>query len=554
MTIRNNRLSLKLVVFLTILLFATLAQAQRRERVVTSWKPVHYDVSLAFNDQLTEVSAAKTEITLKILAPTTKIDLDFGEMKVDSVEVSGKPARYERSPDILNVWLPSAAGTGQQLRVTVAYHGHPKDGLIFATDRDDKPSVTGDNWPNRVHQWIPSLDHPSAKASVVFTVTAPARDLVVANGRLVSMTANGASQSVWRFEEPKAIPAYCMLVAVNEGAKIDAAEKTVTPLSFYVPKKDSSYALKGFSSADEAVEFFSETIAPYPYEKLALIVSATRFGGMENSSAIVFTNNLFELRASEKMSTRFDIPSRIESLVAHEIAHQWFGDSVTEATWADLWLSEGFATYFAGLFIEKYDGDAAFREYMRDAAQRYFSYEKQHNAPIHDTETLDLMKLLNENNYEKGAWVLHMLRARLGDEAFFRGLRDFYSKHREANATTEDLRAALEKSSGKSLKEFFARWIYESGHPIYEWASQIAELRDGQNLVTITLKQTQPGPAYLDPVPVTVTSEGKTTRITIQPKTKTASAQLRVGQVPISIQIDPDSTLLKEVVSGQMVN
>jgi aminopeptidase N len=328
----------------------------------------------------------------------------------------------------------------------------------------------------------------------------------------------------------------------------------VTPLSFYVPRKDSSYAPKGFSSADEAVEFFSETIAPYPYEKLALIVSATRFGGMENSSAIVFANNLFEPRASEKMSTRFGIPARIESLVAHEIAHQWFGDSVTEATWADLWLSEGFATYFAGLFIEKYDGDAAFRGYMRDAAQRYFSYEKQRNAPIHDTETLDLMKLLNENNYEKGAWVLHMLRARLGDEAFFRGLRDFYSKHREANATTEDLRAALEKSSGKSLKEFFTRWIYESGHPIYEWASQAAELRDGQNLVTITLKQTQLGPAFLDPVPVTVTSEGKTTRITIQPKTKTASAQLRVGKVPISIQIDPDSTLLKEVVSGQMVN
>src|SRR5207245_10721385 len=91
-------------------------------------------------------------------------------------------------------------------------------------------------------------------------------------------------------------------------------------------------------------------------------------------------------------------PERIESVVAHEIAHQWFGDSVTESTWADLWLSEGFATYFAGLFIEKEDGEAAFRDYMNNAAQRYFAYEKQRNAPIHDTETLDLMKLLNENN------------------------------------------------------------------------------------------------------------------------------------------------------------
>ena len=106
--------------------------------------------------------------------------------------------------------------------------------------------------------------------------------------------------------------------------------------------------------------------------------------------------------------------------MAHEIAHQWFGDSVTESTWADLWLSEGFATYFAGLFIEKYDGEERFREYMRKAAARYFAYEKQRSAPIHDTETQDLMKLLNANNYEKGAWVLHMLRMRLGDDTFLR--------------------------------------------------------------------------------------------------------------------------------------
>ena len=186
---------------------------------------------------------------------------------------------------------------------------------------------------------------------------------------------------------------------------------------------------------------------------------------MENSSAIVFPSTLFEPRGNDKMSQRFGIPTRIEDVVAHEIAHQWFGDSVTESTWADLWLSEGFATYFAGLFIEKHEGEEAFREYMRDAAARYFTYEKQRNAPIHDTETQDLMKLLNPNNYEKGAWVLHMLRERIGDEAFFKGLRDYYNAHREANATTEDLRRALEKSSGKNLKEFFARWVYGAGHP-----------------------------------------------------------------------------------------
>src|SRR3989441_9166047 len=145
-----------------------------------------------------------------------------------------------------------------------------------------------------------------------------------------------------------------------------------------------------FRSASSAVSFFSQTIAHYPYEKLALIIGATQFGGMENSSAIVFPSNLFITRGNDKMSARFGIPTRIEEVVAHEIAHQWFGDSVTESTWSDLWLSEGFATYFAGLFLEKYEGEDAFRAYLRNAAERYFAYEKQRRSPIHDTETEDL--------------------------------------------------------------------------------------------------------------------------------------------------------------------
>ena len=536
---------------LLVLWLATLAPAQRRERVVDSWKPLHYEVSLSFDDKLSEISSARTEIALKVLKQNVRsIDLDFGDMRIDSVTVSGNPARYDRGPDLLNVVLPKTAKNGDKLKLMVTYHGRPKDGLIFATDRDGKPSVTGDNWPNRVHHWIPTLDHPSAKATVSFTIAAPPREMVVANGKFVSMTRNGAAPSVWRFAETKAIPAYCMVIAISEGAKIDATESTVTPLSFYVPQRDSSYAAKGFSSAAPALAFFSETVAPYPYEKLALIVGATRFGGMENSSAIVFTNNLFEPRANEKMSTRFGIPSRIESLVAHEIAHQWFGDSVTQSTWADLWLSEGFATYFAGLFIEKYEGEQAFREYMRAAAGRYFAYEKRRNAPIHDTQTANLMSLLNENNYEKGAWVLHMLRKRLGDKAFFRGLRAYYLAHRDANATTEDLRKALEESSGTDLSGFFARWIYGSGHPVYEVTSTSAALAGGENSVTIILKQTQEGVAFLDPVPIEITSGGTKTNIKIEPKGKLATTQLRASGLPISIQVDPEGTLLKEIVSG----
>src|SRR6266700_4104985 len=174
---RVGLLPLFLFLFLCLI---PVADAQRRERTVDTWKPVHYDVSISLNDQLSEISSAKTEITLQILkANLAKIDLDFGELPIDSVLVSGQPARFERAADLLNVFLPQTAKENDKVNIVVNYHGRPKDGLIFANDRDGNPSVTGDNWPNRVHQWIPCLDHPSAKATVSFKVAVSPREVVV---------------------------------------------------------------------------------------------------------------------------------------------------------------------------------------------------------------------------------------------------------------------------------------------------------------------------------------------------------------------------------------
>lgn len=527
--------------------------AQRVERAVTTWRPLHYDVDIAFDDQLTEFKSARAQITVEVLAESlTKIDFDFGEMPIDSVVVDGHPARTERTPETLNVILPNLATRRQKLDVTITYHGHPKDGMVFAKDRDGNQSATGDNWPNRVHYWIPSLDHPSAKASVSFTVSAPQRYEVIANGKFLTLTGNAAT-SHWKFDEAKAIPPYCMIIAANQGAIINSPDKSVTNLMFNVPQHDRDYAPKGFSPAAPALTYFSQIVAPYPYEKLALIVGATRFGGMENSSAIVFTSTLFDRQGSvsaplgnaNDSSSRFGIPKRIESVVAHEIAHQWFGDSVTESTWADLWLSEGFATYFAALFVQKHDGEDAFRAYMNDAAQRYFTFEKQANFPIHDTETKDLMGMLNPNNYEKGAWVLHMLRSRLGDDAFFRGLRAYYTAHKYSIATTEDLRSSLEKASGSDLRDFFKSWVYGSGHPQYELSW---DWQPDRKSVKLRLRQLQPEAAFPNVVPVYVTTASGKRRVDFKPTSKEMSEELNLEEKPVSVEIDPDNTILKEAV------
>jgi aminopeptidase N len=525
-------------------LFLTV-HAERRERLIEAWQPLHFDVKIAFDYGLSQIDSATTEVTVLIRqTDLTKIDFDFGTMPVSAVRVNNEAARFAQHDEKLDVFLTEAARKNEKINISVTYAGKPQDGLILTKDRDGNPSAVGDNWADRVHHWIPCLDHPSAKASVRFTVTAAANNTVVANGVLESSRNNPDTTKTWVFNESKPVSPYNMVVAVGQFASATLKTNAPVPISYYVPQTDRKFAAQGFSPAAPSVLTFGNLIAPYPYGKLALIVGATKFGGMENASTIVFTPTLFRNFMSAKpRSGRYQIPNGVEEVVAHEIAHQWFGDSVTEATWADLWLSEGFATYFAGLFLEKNEGKPRFRAYLRDKAKSYLEYEKQRRTPIHDTSTEKLFDLLTPNNYEKGGWVLHNLRGLLGDKAFFDGLRLYYNAHKESTATTEDLRAAFEKTSGKDLKDFFERWIYEAGHPIYQISWQEA----GKTSIAITLKQMQPDDAFRQPVTIEIVTGKGTQRVTMTPKDKETTLTVKSAK-PKKLVVDPDEFILKEVV------
>ncbi len=531
---------------LTLILLCSVTQvvAARHERLIGPWKPVNYNVSLTLNDGLTEITSGRAEITIVSLKDTlSRIDLDFGDMPVDSVTVDNQPAPYERSMGLLNIKLLKTVQRGSNLAIVILYHGKPKDGLVLTSDKAGRPSVVGDNWPNRVHHWIPCLDHPSAKATVTFSITAAARELVVANGKLERVENASSTTLTWIYTESVPIPPYCMIIAVGDFARIEPATQEVTPLTYYVPITDRDLSMQGFAPANPSLKFFSQTIAPYPYEKLALIIGATRFGGMENSSAIVFPSNLLDPRPQAPLSSVFKIREGLVDVIAHEIAHQWFGDSVTESTWSDLWLSEGFAEYFAGLFIQRYEGEPAFRRYMKQESETYLNYEKRTRTPIYDTETEDLFKLLNANNYQKGAWVLHMLRSELGDDKFFRGIRIYYDAHKNSVADTEDLRAAFEKASGQDLQSFFASWIYGAGHPRYElswkWRSKAKKL-------SLVLKQLQTEPAFPNALPVEILTATGKRRILLKSTGKETTEDVNLDEAPTSINIDPDNTVLKE--------
>jgi len=522
------------------------AFAVRQERRIEAWQPLHFDIKLAFDDRLTQITSATADVTVLIRqSDVTKIDFDFGTMPVSAVRVNNVAARFAQHDEKLDVYLTEPAKNGEKINISVSYAGVPQDGLILKKDRDGNPSAVGDNWADRVHHWIPCLDHPSAKASVRFTVTASVRNAAVANGVFESVKDNADATRTWVYSESRPVSPYNMVVAVGQFANAALKSRAPVPISYYVPQSDRRFAAQGFSSAAPSLLTFGDLIAPYPYGKLALIVGATKFGGMENANTIVFTPTLFKDFATRKpRSARYKIPRGVEEVVAHEIAHQWFGDSVTEATWADLWLSEGFATYFAGVFVERNEGKAAFRAYMREKAKSYLEYEKKTKTPIFDTETETLFDLLTPNNYEKGGWVLHDLRGILGDQAFFEGIRNYYEAHKDSTATTEDLRAALEKASGRDLKYFFDRWIYKAGHPIY----QVSWQETGKSSLEITLRQTQPDEAFLQPVTVEIVTARGAQRVTLTPEGKESTIRIKAAK-PKKIVVDPDEFILKEVVN-----
>jgi aminopeptidase N len=245
--------------------------------------------------------------------------------------------------------------------------------------------------------------------------------------------------------------------------------------------------------ARQALDFFSDRIGPYPYEKLANVQAAGLGGGTEHASAIFYGENGVR-------------PSPNHGLVAHEIAHQWFGNSVTEADWDDVWLSEGFATYFTHLYTEHYMGrDAMAANLTRDIG-RVLAYERANPgiAIVHDNLS-DMRRVLNTLVYQKAGWVLHMLRGQIGTDAFWAGIREYYRRYRDANATRADFQRIMEQASRQDLDWFFRQWLTRPGTPSVRgtWAYDAASQQ-----IVIELAQTHPGEPYRLPLDVGVTVEG----------------------------------------------
>jgi aminopeptidase N len=448
---------------------------------------INYAFELILSDDTDAIQGVAT-IEMRFLTSDSRqlrFDLinegsDNTGMTVSGVWFEGRSLSFTHENDELLILLPTAPAAGTTNLYRIAYSGTPATGLIIGPNKHGDRTFFSDNWPNRARNWLPTVDHPYDKATSEMIVTAPSHYQVVSNGLLVESTdlEDGMRLSHWKQSVPIASWLYVLGVAqfaIQEVGTFDGKS-----IQTWVYRQDRDAGFYDFAVPTEHVlQFYSVYVGPYAYEKLANIQSNSVGGGMEAASAIFYGDN--SVTGERSVGWR--------NVIIHEIAHQWFGNAVTEADWDDVWLSEGFATYFTLLFREHAYGRDDFVEGLKQARSRVYAfYEDNPSYTIVHDNLDDMSKVSTGNTYQKGAWILHMLRTKIGDEAWWSGIKDYYRTYYNGNATTDDFRRKMEKASGMDLSGFFKQWLNQGGHLILggSWRYD-----DSSSEIVVNLAQTQ---------------------------------------------------------------
>ncbi len=509
---------------------------------------LHYDVEIVLPAPGGTTIEGRATLSLRTVGTDVReVALDLTGLSVLEVTVGGNTVDALVQRERVRVPLPGDPGPDEDVEVTVRYRGTPDDGLILRDNVHGRPAAFVDNWPNRTRFWLPSVDHPSDKATATITVHAPGGWEVVANGALAGDPGPSRAREggrTWRWELAVPVSSYNlvfgaadMVVQTVGLAACGLAPASVRPdgcveVTTWLFEEDADQTELSFRRAADMVDFYAMQVGPFPFEKLAHVQSATRFGGMENATAIFYSER--GLASGRDM----------EGTVAHETAHQWFGDHVTPADWAELWLSEGFATYFGQLYFEVRDGEESFRARMEGSRRSYLASDVTGQAVI-DRGERDLFALLNANNYPKGAWVLHMLRGILGDDAFFRGIRAYYASFGGSNATSGDFRDVMEKVAGVELDWFFRQWLEEPGYPVLGLEHRWDEAA-GEVVLDVVQEQDTRWPAFRLPTEVEIVLEdGRRERHRIEVRQRREIFRVPLDTRPVSVTLDPDGWVLK---------
>lgn len=535
---KSNILSIRLnYSILSFILFGftffTSAYGQNHHERFNTLDVLHYKFEIDLNDSTDHIDANAT-ITINFKKDLASFILDLSNLNeqhkgmiISQIFMDKQKLEYSHHNN--QIEIKASINKGETKSFCIQYHGIPFDGLIISESIFGERVFFGDCWPNRAHHWLPTVDHPSDKATVEFIVKAPKHYQVVAVGLKIEEQYTDTNViSHWKTEVP--LPTKVMVFGVAEFAMQNIENYKGTQISTWVYPQNKEEGFLDYKVAIKPMEFFSSHIAPFPFAKLANVQAKTKFGGMENAGCIFY----YERSVSGKQE--------VESLIVHEMAHQWFGDAISEHNWHHIWISEGFATYFTSLYTENQYGKEKFLTAMKQSRDLVIRYSKRNLAPIIDTTLNVSTRLLSTNSYQKGAWFLHMLRNELGDPLFWNVIQAYFKKYEHKNVLTEDFQAVVESLSGKDFDLFFNQWLYQKGHPVLslKW-----NYKSGR--INLNLKQEQKHFVFNFPLELRIINEDGSSDIQILMIDK-ADFKFSIFSAlkPRNIMMDPNINLLFE--------
>jgi aminopeptidase N len=465
----------------------------------------HIQLDLRFNFEDHAVFGDATLTVLPLKNNFRELNLHAQITTIKSVRCQGKNLKFSQADGVLKIQLHRAFQPNEPVVVAIKYATNPGTGLHFFYPSKEAPEMPYQIWSQGQGEnnryWIPCFDLPGDKLKMDLLATVPANLEVISNGHRVNVAENPRAAEKtfhWKMDSPQ-MP-YLIALAIGEFFSVSDTVRGV-PLHYVIPvrHRDADIDLI-FGRTPDMITFFSDYIGPYPYEQYTQIpVHDFKHGGMENATATILNSRIFHTRnAAPNYSP--------ETLIAHELAHQWFGDLLSVKSWPHFWLHEAFATYFTDLYFEFQHGKDELRRRRLEQNRWYFDYRK--DVPLRDVQPADAAFVPADFSgmlaYYRGAAILHSLRFELGDEIFRRGIQEYVRRFQFGDVVSEDFRQIMEEISGRDLAFFFNQWIYGAGHPVFEvgW-----NWNDSTKQVTLNVAQTQEKSPAMDVFQVTVPLE-----------------------------------------------
>ncbi len=467
-------------------------------------------------------------------------------LNIEACEIAGQKAACSREGDMLQITTPAPLASGKAVPVTVRYSSDKENkGFHWIKPTPSEPQRVGfwtGGQPDNNRGWIPTWDYPNDFATTETRTTVPADWYVIGNGVLKSNKLNSGNKTrtfVWKMEQPHAT--YLLSLAAGP-LDIKTADWHGVSLMYVVPKGKAGQIEETFGETPEMLAFYEEILGvKYPWPKYAQLAMYDFGGGLENVSATIFGDGLL---ADPRRGIR-----TASGVVAHELAHQWFGDLVTYKHWGELWLGEGFAIFFGQmLYTEHWRGKNEHDHGVEGAMQGYFNESRRYKRPLSTTLYASLGSNFDTHSYSKGGLILHTMRRHLGDKVFYQGIRHYLTKYRNQPVDSHDFCNAMTEGTGINVQPFCDQWIFKPGHPVLDYAWKWDE---AQKQAVLTVKQTQDTkdgtPIYDLNATVGLVSGGQIKREKVRINQAEQEIRIAGNGKPDAVLLDPDHDFLREI-------